>query len=99
MKQAVFTVEARDELNAAAEWYDAHAPGLGQQFFDCIAQAIARVGENPVMFPPWEGDAAFRRAVVARFPYVIFFRDLADAVEIVAIAHGAREPGYWVRRK
>jgi plasmid stabilization system protein ParE len=41
----------------------------------------------------------FRRAVAQRFPYVIFFRELPDSVEVIAVAHAAREPGYWLKRK
>jgi hypothetical protein len=29
----------------------------------------------------------------------IFFRELPDSIEVVAIAHSAREPGYWLKRK
>jgi hypothetical protein len=33
-----------------------------------------------------------------RFPYTIFYRDGADRIDVVAIAHGARLPGYWLKR-
>jgi hypothetical protein len=37
-------------------------------------------------------DRRFRRAIAQRFPYVIFFRELPDSIEILAVAHAAREP-------
>ena len=34
-----------------------------------------------------------------RFPYIIFYREMADRIDVIAIAHGARDPGYWLKRK
>jgi hypothetical protein len=33
--------------------------------------------------------------VLRRFPFVIIFREAAVRIEILAIAHGRRRPGYW----
>lgn len=30
-----------------------------------------------------------------RFPYLIHFRVQGDTIQVVAIAHGKRRPGYW----
>jgi hypothetical protein len=30
-----------------------------------------------------------------RFPFTIIFREADAGVEIIAIAHGHRRPGYW----
>jgi hypothetical protein len=40
-----------------------------------------------------------RRYILHRFPYGIIYRLLGDDVlEILAIAHHKRRPGYWGRR-
>jgi plasmid stabilization system protein ParE len=44
-----------------------------------------------------EARRAFR--LVRRFPYVVVYRQIAARVQIVAVAHGKRKPGYWKRRK
>jgi putative addiction module component (TIGR02574 family) len=90
---------ARAELEAAVDWYEAKAAGLGERFVHFVDEALELIAETPDGCPRWEADARFRRAVVQRFPYLVFYRDLADRIEVVAIAHGAREPGYWVKRK
>ena len=36
--------------------------------------------------------------VLRRFPLVIVFRKTAAGVEIIAVAHGRRRPGYWRER-
>jgi hypothetical protein len=33
--------------------------------------------------------------VLRRFPYLIVFREGMEGIEIVAVAHGRRRPGYW----
>ena len=33
-----------------------------------------------------------------RFPYIVMFTVADDSVEVVAIAHAKRRPGYWVDR-
>lgn len=36
--------------------------------------------------------------VLHKFPYVIVFRETATTVEVVAVAHEHRRPGYWRNR-
>jgi plasmid stabilization system protein ParE len=98
MKPAVLAPAAQDELTAAAEWYEGRAVGLGTDFVNCVHDVLVRLSESPAAFPTWDRDPRFKRFVVPSFPYVIFYRELSDQVQIVAIAHGAREPGYWMRR-
>ncbi|MHB0958931.1 MAG: hypothetical protein ACYC0X_26630 [Pirellulaceae bacterium] len=38
------------------------------------------------------------RYLMKRFPFVVIYRVTTDRIEIVAIAHGRRKPGYWKRR-
>ncbi len=99
MRPTVFAPAARAEFDAAAEWYESRANGLGEKFADSIDEILGRMAESPTLFPIWDGDRRFRRAVAQRFPYVVFFRELPDNIEVIAIAHAAREPGYWLRRK
>jgi hypothetical protein len=33
-----------------------------------------------------------------RFPYLVFYRILDADIEIVAVAHEKRRPGYWTNR-
>jgi toxin ParE1/3/4 len=99
MKSTTFAPSARAEFETAAAWYESHAEGLGEEFIGGIDEVVTRIQSSPGQFPLWDGDRRFRRAIAHRFPYVIFFRELSDTVEIVAVAHAAREPGYWFKRK
>jgi plasmid stabilization system protein ParE len=57
-----------------------------------IGSAIERIQRTPSQFPKLAFDA--RRMVLGRFPYVVVFRQTQTEIEIVAVAHGRRRPGY-----
>jgi toxin ParE1/3/4 len=39
-----------------------------------------------------------RRFVLHRFPFSVVYLDEADELNIVAVAHNKRKPGYWKAR-
>jgi hypothetical protein len=39
-----------------------------------------------------------RRALVEGFPYALVFVVLGDSVQVLAMAHLHRIPGYWLQR-
>ncbi len=90
--------EAEAELEASAQWYESKRPGLGAEFVATVDEAFEEILEAPMAAPSWRDDLPWRRRVVRRFPYVIFFVVHPDAIEIVAVAHGHRKPGYWTAR-
>jgi len=46
MKPAAFAPSARGEFEAAAEWYESHASGLGDEFVDCVDEIVGRIGSS-----------------------------------------------------
>ena len=40
-------------------------------------------------------DYGTRRFMLPNFPFSIVYRVQQDAVEVVAVAHHRRRPGYW----
>jgi plasmid stabilization system protein ParE len=94
-----FLPHAREELTASAEWYEARRPGLGVELLAEIDEAVGQIGEHPEAWPLWHADRSYRKRILDRFPYVIFFvlREPTE-VDVVAVAHARRRPGYWVER-
>jgi plasmid stabilization system protein ParE len=97
-KSLVVLPEAEEELRAALRWYEAKRPGLGLELIGVVDQALAAIAAMPHRFPVWAADTKYRRAVLRRFPYVVVFEDREDTVEVVALAHVRRRPGYWRER-
>ena len=90
--------EAEEELAEAAEWYEAKRPGLGIELVAIVDCAFDEIREAPLSYAQWRSDRLYRRKVLTRFPYVIFFRADEVAVEVIAVAHAHRRPGYWLDR-
>ncbi len=91
-------VEALDELDEAAAWYEARRPGLGFEFAAEIERVIASIAERPLSFLEWLPEDPVRRALARRFPYAVFFDVEPERAVIMAIAHTSRRPGYWGTR-
>lgn len=93
--------QAHEELDAAAEWYEARRPGLGLDFIKEVTRALAVIREHPERWPAWPGIKArlpIRRFVLQRFPYALPYLVHERTVIVLAIAHGRRRPGYWRSR-
>ena len=84
---------ALEEAEAVTEWYRRRSPRAAAMFLDELDHAIERIGDRPGQFP--EYDFGTRRAVLQRFPYLVVFRGTPAGVEIIAVSHGRRRPGYW----
>jgi len=92
--------EADAELAEAARWYETHREGLGKDFLSAADEVVARIVEAPRLGTqvPGVSDRQIRRRPVRRFPYHVVYIELPDRIQILAIAHDRRRPGYWVGR-
>jgi toxin ParE1/3/4 len=90
-------LEAADEFDAATDWYEAHELGLGSAFRTAVRSTFSAISENPRRFPHAVRD--YRRAVVRRFPYSVFFTVEADGIVVVAVLHGSRDPRVLAKRR
>lgn len=88
---------AREELIEAAAFYQAAAPGLGDDFLDDVERAIETLQEHPRMGA--QAGRSFRKLHIRRFPFTLIYADRADEIVIVAVAHQRKRPGYWRRRQ
>lgn len=88
-RRLIFTPEAFEDVRAAYLWYEQRREGLGAAFELALEATLSRVQRrpeaHPMVLPP------FRRAVVRRFPYEVFFRT-ADDILVVMVFHTAQDP-------
>src|SRR4051794_9558574 len=91
-----FNVEAAAEASDARRWYANVNTTLGNEFVDELQSAITRIAAGPQRGANHLHGT--RAMLVERFPYVIVYRILDDRVEVVAIQHVRRRPGYWRSR-
>lgn len=85
----------------ATRWYDAQRVGLGEEFLTAIEAVLTRIEANADAGSqiPQVADDDIRRLLVQRFPYQVIYIRLIDRIQILAIAHERRRPGYWVGRE
>ncbi len=96
-----FEDEAAEELEVAAEWYEARREHLGSDFLVLVRDALERIAEHPQTWPLVRDVPAHldvRRLLLRRFPYAIVFVELPSEIRVLAIAHSSREPGFWRTR-
>jgi plasmid stabilization system protein ParE len=88
---------ATREAAQAFQWYASRSARAAERFADALDRAIGQVQERPQSFPLHL--AGTRRCLLSRYPYLVVFRELDDRIQVIAVAHGRRRPGYWTRRK
>ncbi|MGD9728812.1 MAG: type II toxin-antitoxin system RelE/ParE family toxin [Nitrospiraceae bacterium] len=87
---------ARRDIQDAASWYASQQPELGGEFLDEVRDSFGRISENPKSFP--EMHRQTRRALVARFPFCVFYRITGNVITVVAVMHSSRDPNNWKSR-
>jgi plasmid stabilization system protein ParE len=88
--------EAEQDLADAKAWYDGQRDGLGDEFLECVGEALDRIRAVPEAHAKVFQE--LRRRLVRRFPYAVFYRIDDDQVTVVAIYHCRRDPRGWQGR-
>jgi plasmid stabilization system protein ParE len=90
-----FEVQVRRaaELDVAEAqlWYESQLTGLGADFLSEVSQVFDRIAETPLIYQIAYRDV--RRAIVHRFPYLIWYRVFGEVVAVLACTHGRSDPG------
>jgi len=84
-----------DDAHDAFAWYESVAIGLGHEFLRCYFARVAAVQRQPLCYRKVYRD--FRRALLGRFPYALYFRLEGGTVVVFLLIHGVRDAGL-VRR-
>src|SRR3989304_2438351 len=92
-------VRPEAELDAleAALWYDGERECLGAEFLAELRATFACVEGGPLRFPLVFRE--FRRAILHRFPFGVFFIAEGELATVVAITHLHRNPNVWQTRR
>ena len=71
-------------------WYETQTNGLGAEFQAEVTRVLDRLAEAPLIYQIVHRDV--HRAVVRRFPYLIWYRVRGDDVTVLACTHGGQDP-------
>jgi plasmid stabilization system protein ParE len=93
MKPVHLHPEAEAESDALFEWYWAQSESAALRLDE---QLRANLSSSPRRYPLYLRGT--RRVLLHRFPVSVVFLELRDRIQILAIAHAKRSPGYWKSR-
>lgn len=96
IEKVVFTPEARGDVIRSYKWYEEREPGLGEDFLRCVEACVQTIQRHPSIFPVAIDE--FRRALIRRFPYEIFYEAVDDCVIIYSVFHCSQDPEKWLKR-
>ena len=81
---------AEQDLFEAQTWYEEQRPGLGSEFRAAVDALLQRIGNAPEMYPLVYKQ--LRRAVMRRFPYLVYYSADREQVLVVGCLHARRHP-------
>lgn len=88
--------EAIAEARDARQWYEERSSVAANAFMAELDLAIDRICESPNRWATYFHGT--RRYLLIRFPFLVVYRESKDKLQVIAIAHGKRKPGYWHHR-
>ena len=95
IREVIVLEDAVRDIEAGIDFYEAAEPGVGLYFRDNIISDLRRLahyfGEHAVHF-------GFHRALSARFPYAIYYRDDGATRMVAAVLDLRRDPA-WIREQ
>lgn len=85
-----FLPEVEDDAVNGYIWYEIKSAGLGEDFLRAFYTSLNEIPSNPLLYPKSYRD--FRRKLLRRFPYAIYFTTENDQLIVFGLFHCARNP-------
>lgn len=89
----IIAPEAAKDLAEAYDWYEGRRPGLGEDFLGCVDASVRMICRIPEMYPT--AYESYRRGLVRRFPYAVFYEYSGETVTVFAVFHTSLDPQKW----
>ncbi len=95
-RSLVLRSQAEEDLTAAALWYEEQLLGLGREFLDEADKVFRQITHFPESHPARHRH--FRRALLRRFPFGVFYAVEPDNIVVLTVIHLAQDPTELTRR-
>jgi plasmid stabilization system protein ParE len=89
--------EAALEHEQQVAYYQERQFGLGQRYHSAFRSAVAMACATPKRFKLIRSPE-IRKVALQGFPFDLIYRQVGEIVQVLAVAHHRRRPGYWARR-
>jgi toxin ParE1/3/4 len=94
--ELILAPEAEQDMAEAYAWYEKQRAGLGEEFMTCVDACIQGICRTPEMYGVIHEN--YRRGLVRRFPYAVFYEYVDKSITVYCVFHTSREPGKWRQR-
>ena len=94
--ELILAPEAQQDIDEAYSWYEDRRSGLGEEFLSCVDACIQKMCRMPELYEKIHEE--YRRALVRRFPYAIFYEYSGGKITVYSIFHGSMNPEKWRNR-
>jgi plasmid stabilization system protein ParE len=84
------------DIAEAHVWYEKQRQGLGAEFHFEVSRVFLLLEQTPLIYPVLYRDV--RRALVHRFPYLLWYRVVDESVTVLACTHVRKDPEKVTRR-
>lgn len=95
MSNVKITPGAKQDYDQALAWYREQSVGAALGFEQAVLDAIEKVCAFPERGAHCGGHHRYQ--LLKRYPFSMIYRVRAESIEITAIAHASRRPGYWAK--
>ena len=85
-----FLPEVEEDVISGYSWYEDKARGLGEEYLRIFYASANNLSRNPLLYQKVYGD--FRRLLLRRFPYAIYFLIKENEIIVFGLFHCARDP-------
>jgi len=96
MKRIEVSPAAEAEMIGAFEWYWMQSESAALGFDAEVRAALVALRQTPQVSLPYL--LGTRRMLLKRYPFFVVFRESPPTIQIIAVAHMKRRPGYWKNR-
>ena len=96
IERVTYTPEADDDIAESYDWYESREPGLGEDFLRCVEACVLGIQRHPELYPIAVDE--FRRALIRRFPFEIFYEVADDCLIVYSVFHCSQDPQKWRER-
>ena len=95
-RRVILTPEANSDTQEVFDWYEERQAGLGWEFLESLEEAYQRIATHPSHYPIRFDN--FRRILIGRFPFAVYFDHDDSKVIVYYVFHSARDPSRLARR-
>jgi plasmid stabilization system protein ParE len=94
--ELVVTPETEQDILEVYAWYENRRAGLGAEYLSCVDACIEAICRSPEMHAVIQEN--YRRGLVRRFPYAVFYEYAEGRVTVYGVFHTSRDPNKWHQR-